>query len=244
MKKLSYYQTPSEFIKEINNASYYDEDRKQILNEAYDNNFDIYQLKLLANVAFNINQVKQIYDGFINNLTLEEVESYANPDFYWKQMEIIKNAYLSNIDRNKLCLLLDKNLDYAQIKEIYEGIKDNLSIDKLKEFSNPNINWKEMNRIRTGRKGMKRLIRKAETKIVNYQDYQDAVNELQNNFTCEDGIEFFTIGFFKDPIQMGVNWSAKGTKTPEETKIFAEKLNKASELAKNFEYNGYVISYK
>ena len=45
------------------------------------------------------------------------------------------------------------------------------------------------------------------------------------------------------PIQVGVNWAATGTVSPEETEEFARTLLKAAEDCRNFKYNGYVIDW-
>ena len=47
----------------------------------------------------------------------------------------------------------------------------------------------------------------------------------------------------KSPIQVGVNWAATGTVSPEETEEFAHALLKAVEDCRNFKYNGYVIDW-
>ncbi len=227
MKKSAYFQTPTEFIEEINSKSYYKEDRKELLNKAYEQGFDIYQLKLLADICFDIYQAGQIYDGFINNLTMEQVRTYANPDLYWKQMQIIKDAYLSHMSPDKLELLLDDNLDYAQIKEINQGIKDNLPISKLLEFSNPNMNWKEMNYKRNSfsKRGdkMKRLVSSISPKDP-YELYKSDLNyhDDGNDSPMTPGVHVedpsmkdFIKGYKLDPYEMRY-WAkvAKADKNP------------------------------
>lgn len=90
---------------------------------------------------------------------------------------------------------------------------------------------------------MKRLVQ-AEEKTVDFYDYQNAVQELYNNIPDKCGIDFYNKSFGREPIQMGINWSAIGTVTPEKAEVFKNNLEKAIELAKNFKYNGYTIIYK
>ena len=45
------------------------------------------------------------------------------------------------------------------------------------------------------------------------------------------------------PIRLGVNWSAIGTTSPEDTRAFAELLRIAADLAESFKYNGFVVDY-
>lgn len=45
-------------------------------------------------------------------------------------------------------------------------------------------------------------------------------------------------------VQLGVNWSAIGTVSPEKAEAFGKALVDASEVCKNFKYNGYEITYK
>lgn len=45
-------------------------------------------------------------------------------------------------------------------------------------------------------------------------------------------------------VQLGVNWSAIGTVSPEKALAYGQALVKASEVCKDFFYNGYEITYK
>lgn len=78
-------------------------------------------------------------------------------------------------------------------------------------------------------------------KRVKYSDYCNELDKLREKFP---GINFYTVSLgHKDPIQMGVNWPAMGTKSPSATAAFAEKLGNAALAAEDFKYNGYVIDY-
>ena len=84
-------------------------------------------------------------------------------------------------------------------------------------------------------------------KTVKFYDFQKALIEMQaSNGFREAGIEFYQMEGFvgENPIEIGVNWGAIGTMTPEKTIEFAQKLVEAAEVAKSFIYNGYIIDYR
>ena len=88
-----------------------------------------------------------------------------------------------------------------------------------------------------------------EIKTVNYREYRRELSELQRKYERRGNnrphIEIFDMGsiYESSPIQVGVNWSAIGTASPEETEEFAHALLKAAEDCRNFKYNGYVIDW-
>ena len=76
-----------------------------------------------------------------------------------------------------------------------------------------------------------------EIKTVRYEEYSRG--------GCRSLIEIFAMdSIYEDSgIQMGVNWAALGTVSPEETEEFAYTLLEAAEDCRNFKYNGYVIDW-
>ena len=87
-----------------------------------------------------------------------------------------------------------------------------------------------------------------EIKTVSYEEYSRELSKLQRKYRgCRSLIEIFEMGdifiYGKSPIQVGVNWAATGTVSPEETEKFAHALLKAAEDCRNFKYNGYVIDW-
>ena len=88
-----------------------------------------------------------------------------------------------------------------------------------------------------------------EIKTVSYEEYSRELSKLQRKYRgCRSLIEIFEMGntydiYEKSPIQVGVNWAATGTVSPEETEEFAHALLKAAEDCRNFKYNGYVIDW-
>ena len=88
-----------------------------------------------------------------------------------------------------------------------------------------------------------------EIKTVSYKEYRRELFELQRKYerlgNNRPHIEIFDMGsiYESSPIQVGVNWSAIGTASPEETEEFAHALLKAAEDSRNFKYNGYVIDW-
>lgn len=48
----------------------------------------------------------------------------------------------------------------------------------------------------------------------------------------------------REVVQLEVNWSAIGTVSAEKAEAFGQALKEASEVCKNFYYNGYEITYK
>lgn len=85
-----------------------------------------------------------------------------------------------------------------------------------------------------------------EIKTVSYEEYSRELHRLQKKYRgCRSLIEIFEMDgiYEKSPIQVGVNWAATGTVSPEETEEFAHALLKAAEDCRNFKYNGYVIDW-
>ena len=85
-----------------------------------------------------------------------------------------------------------------------------------------------------------------EIKTVNYEEYIRELHRIQKKYRSRGSlIEIFEMGdiYEKSPIQVGVNWAATGTVSPEETEEFAHALLKAAEDCRNFKYNGYVIDW-
>ena len=85
-----------------------------------------------------------------------------------------------------------------------------------------------------------------EIKTVNYREYRRELSELQRKYrSYASHIEIFELSgaLVDSPIQMGINWAATGTVSPEETEEFAHALLKAAEDCRNFKYNGYVIDW-
>ena len=85
-----------------------------------------------------------------------------------------------------------------------------------------------------------------EIKTVSYEEYNRELYRLQKKYRGRGSlIEIYEVGsiFESSPIQVGVNWAATGTVSPEETEEFAHALLKAAEDCRNFKYNGYVIDW-
>ena len=85
-----------------------------------------------------------------------------------------------------------------------------------------------------------------EIKTVSYKEYIRELHRIQKKYRSRGSlIEIFEMGdiYEKSPIQVGVNWAATGTVSPEETEEFAHALLKAAEDCRNFKYNGYVIDW-
>ena len=85
-----------------------------------------------------------------------------------------------------------------------------------------------------------------EIKTVNYKEYRRELSKLQRKYEKGNShVEVFAMDrIYEDSgIQVGVNWSAIGTASPEETEEFAHALLKAAEDCRNFKYNGYVIDW-
>ena len=85
-----------------------------------------------------------------------------------------------------------------------------------------------------------------EIKTVSYEEYSRELYRIQKKYRGHRSlVEIFEMGdtYEKSPIQVGVNWAATGTVSPEETEEFAHTLLKAAEDCRNFKYNGYVIDW-
>ena len=88
-----------------------------------------------------------------------------------------------------------------------------------------------------------------EIKTVNYREYRRELFELQRKYERRGNnrphVEIFELSgvLENSSIQLGVNWAAIGTVSPEETEEFAHALLTAAEDCRNFKYNGYVIDW-
>lgn len=81
-------------------------------------------------------------------------------------------------------------------------------------------------------------------KTVSYRTYQQALKELRYEVSPDRDIEVYEMnGFGDDRIQLGINWSAIGTVSADETRKFAQKLMDAANAVENFKYNGYTVTY-
>lgn len=83
-------------------------------------------------------------------------------------------------------------------------------------------------------------------KKVKYEDYRMALMEL--NFKArqmsDNSISVYEdMPAFETKIKLGINWSACGTKSVEETEKFAATLIKIVGMVEAFQYNGYEIEY-
>ena len=69
---------------------------------------------------------------------------------------------------------------------------------------------------------------------------------FEDDSYVRDYIELFTKPCYgrKEVVELGINWSAIGTVSPEKAEAFGKALVDASEVCKNFKYNGYEITYK
>ena len=86
-----------------------------------------------------------------------------------------------------------------------------------------------------------------EIKTVSYGEYNRELYKLQEKYGRGNShVEVFTMDrIYEDSgIQMGVNWAAIGTVSPEKAEEFARTLLEAIEDCKNFKYNGYVIDWE
>ena len=83
-------------------------------------------------------------------------------------------------------------------------------------------------------------------KKVSYRDFCYELNKLQEKY-CSDGDIYIVDmnGFTPDdvPVNLGINWAAIGSVTPDEADVFADRLKVAAEACRNFKYNGYMIDY-
>ena len=85
-----------------------------------------------------------------------------------------------------------------------------------------------------------------EIKTVSFEEYNRELYRIQKKYRGRGSlIEIYEVGsiFESSPIQVGVNWAATGTVSPEETEEFAHTLLRAAEDCRNFKYNGYVIDW-
>lgn len=80
-------------------------------------------------------------------------------------------------------------------------------------------------------------------KTVKYAEYDIELMDLQRAARrLSDGtIEIYERQRFREPVCLGINWSAVGTVAPEKAAEFAGQIMQVVELVKNFKYNGYTI---
>ena len=83
-------------------------------------------------------------------------------------------------------------------------------------------------------------------KKVSYREFYHELNKIREKY-CRDG-DIYIIdmsGFTPDdvPVNLGINWAAIGSVTPDEADVFADRLKVAAEACRNFKYNGYIIDY-
>ena len=85
-----------------------------------------------------------------------------------------------------------------------------------------------------------------EIKTVSFEEYRREQYKLQRKYRNRNShIEIFELSgaLMDSPIQMGINWAAIGTVSPEEAEEFAHTLLEAAKDCRNFKYNGYVIDW-
>ena len=85
-----------------------------------------------------------------------------------------------------------------------------------------------------------------EIKTISFEEYRRELSKLQKKYGKGNSrVEIFPMdSIYEDSgIQMGVNWAAIGTVSPEKAEEFARTLSEAIEDCKNFKYNGYVIDW-
>ena len=85
-----------------------------------------------------------------------------------------------------------------------------------------------------------------EIKTVSFEEYRRELSKLQKKYGKGNSrVEIFPMdSIYEDSgIQMGVNWAAIGTVSPEKAEEFARTLSEAIEDCRNFKYNGYVIDW-
>lgn len=88
-------------------------------------------------------------------------------------------------------------------------------------------------------------------KTVSYDDYSKALRDFRRSVRGKFGhmIEFCEMnavaawGEEQELVQIGVNWAALGTVTPDEAAAFGKTLAEAAELARSFKYNGYEVVF-
>ena len=83
-------------------------------------------------------------------------------------------------------------------------------------------------------------------KKVSYRDFCYELNKIQEKYGSDGDIYIVDMsGFTPDdvPVNLGINWAAIGSVTPDEADVFAGRLKVAAEACRNFKYNGYIIDY-
>ena len=97
---------------------------------------------------------------------------------------------------------------------------------------------------------------KNETKYVKFYDYLDAMRELNKKVQLISvagskcwsslgaiyNINSETPGS-NERIALGINWCGNGTVELERAEMYAEEMKEVLELARNFKYNGYKITW-
>ena len=89
-------------------------------------------------------------------------------------------------------------------------------------------------------------------KQVNYKEFNKAFGEIRNKviemsktLPCGN-VELYddSCKYGSNKIEIKINWACCGAQNAEDTKAFADVLNKAIELASTFKYNGYDKTYE
>lgn len=93
-----------------------------------------------------------------------------------------------------------------------------------------------------------------EIKKISYKEFCEARSEVQeklDKFAVQVGfpkgcryVEVYSDFGFGKPVSSEVNWSAIGARPAGDAVKFAQLLMMASELARDFKYNGYKVYYK
>lgn len=79
---------------------------------------------------------------------------------------------------------------------------------------------------------------------VNYDDYKRELERVREELRQEIGgfdIEIHEIDYISKVVNLGINWSCKGTVGADEAANFTKHIQKAIELVSNFKYNGMEI---
>lgn len=82
-------------------------------------------------------------------------------------------------------------------------------------------------------------------KTVNYDEFQSALCKLQEEIDPDRTVDVHNMRHYGSDciVQLGIGWASIGVKGIDETKVFAEKINRAITGVGNFKYNGYKIVF-
>lgn len=88
----------------------------------------------------------------------------------------------------------------------------------------------------------------SEVKKVPWEEYRRLIKEQQKNIDKFVGFDRVTlcergVTFDHPEIDIQVSWASIGAVTADEALKFAKAIELASEMVKNFPYNGYLIDY-